>query len=326
MDKRKRKFASESTDTSTGLSTSTGVATRDEEVPLIDDTLLLFHQVAGHRQGRGKTKLGLLLHVDGSILKPMAPGDGRSMCEYDFYVMISDHHKTCHVDINVNREACEDPVVHELVHITPAYLGQFNLQTFAQGQDGLCVPYIKLVDLTRSFELPCISDIKIGCITYDAPGATLEKVRERESKYLPAKKTGYQILGMRIYVGDKPERIGNEYCALLTEHNIDQGVKRFMSTNPECTQLIIDDLERIHRWFLGQKRFSFFGSSVLIVYEAKRCRALAKMIDFAHVHELKRADEDFIYGLENLIKHFRQCIPTRPSSPWRQYALRGRHI
>lgn len=53
--------------------------------PLPEETLLFDYQIAGHVHGNKKTKLGLLKHKDGSILKPLLSSDERTLREHKFY-------------------------------------------------------------------------------------------------------------------------------------------------------------------------------------------------------------------------------------------------
>ena len=77
---------------------------------------------------------------------------------------------------------------------------------------------------------------------------------------------------------------------------------------------IIQKLQSILKWFEQQRKYRFFASSLLIIYDADRfldsnfdenrswCQV--KMIDFAHTFRNTTEaplDENYIHGLHNLI-------------------------
>ena len=59
------------------------------------------------------------------------------------------------------------------------------------------VKFLEIEDIAKKFNKPCISDIKIGPITYD-PEASEEKKRKESTKYPPLKKIGFQLRGLRV--------------------------------------------------------------------------------------------------------------------------------
>lgn len=71
-------------------------------------------------------------------------------------------------------------------------------------------------------------------------------------------------------------------------------------------------LKAIAAWFERQKRFHFYASSLLIVYEGDEIVGSSpnsplcdvRMIDFSHVFNAKTTDSNYIFGLGNLVKHF----------------------
>ena len=59
------------------------------------------------------------------------------------------------------------------------------------------VVYLKLENITRKFQHPCVMDIKIGPITYDHEADAAKIAREKaKSPSLP--EVGFQILGVRV--------------------------------------------------------------------------------------------------------------------------------
>lgn len=57
--------------------------------------------------------------------------------------------------------------------------------------------YLKLDDVTRRFQKPCIMDVKIGQRSYD-PFASQEKREQQIRKYPLMEDIGFLVLGMRV--------------------------------------------------------------------------------------------------------------------------------
>lgn len=57
--------------------------------------------------------------------------------------------------------------------------------------------YLKLEDVTRRFQKPCIMDVKIGQKSYD-PYASQEKREQQIRKYPLMEEIGFLVLGMRV--------------------------------------------------------------------------------------------------------------------------------
>ncbi|XP_065295528.1 inositol polyphosphate multikinase-like isoform X2 [Dermacentor albipictus] len=176
---------------------------------LPEETLLFDYQIAGHVHGNNKTKLGLLKHKDGSILKPLLSSDERTLREHKFYEEVF---------------RAEEPLPELLTLRTflPKYLGTWK--TDYLGQE---VEYLRLDDVTREFRSPSVMDVKIGAQTYD-PLAEPEKVALEEAKYTWSRQLGFRILGMRVF--DKCEQkyhiYGKDYGLKQTPDSILEGQTR----------------------------------------------------------------------------------------------------
>ncbi|CAB1338104.1 unnamed protein product, partial [Coregonus sp. 'balchen'] len=134
----------------------------------------LSHQVAGHKYG--VDKVGILQHPDGTVLKQLQPPP-RGPREMQFYSM-------------VYAEDCCDPCLLDLQHHLPKYFGTWSSP---ESPNEL---YLKLEDVTRRFQKPCIMDVKIGQKSYD-PFASYEKRDQQIKKYPLMEEIGFLVLGMR---------------------------------------------------------------------------------------------------------------------------------
>ncbi|KAK8786917.1 inositol polyphosphate multikinase-like [Amblyomma americanum] len=273
-----------------------------EGTPLPDGTLLFDYQIAGHVHGSKKTKLGLLKHKDGSILKPLLSCDERTLREHKFYERVFSAQES-------------PPELLNLRAFLPKYLGTWK--TNFLGQE---VEYLRLEDVTREFRRPSVMDVKIGAQTYD-PLATPEKAALEDAKYPWSRQLGFRILGMRVF--DKHEQkyciYGKDYGLKQTPDTILDAFQTFLGMTlqqpnvPTFLPDLLAQLEHIRRWFETQHQYAFYSSSVLIVYESqtdssdsKAVRCVAKMIDFAHVFPTLEYDKNYLHGLCKLISVLRE--------------------
>ncbi|XP_002131926.2 inositol polyphosphate multikinase [Ciona intestinalis] len=223
----------------------------------------LAHQVAGHRYGQGRLGIGMLQHMDGSILKPVQPPP-RGKREVAFYQKIFD-------------AECDDPVLLTLQPFLPKLLGVWTPPSSSLGEVNSAVPtysYMKLEDACRRFRNPSILDIKIGRVSYD-PEANQEKRAIESAKYPPLYDLGFQLLGMRVSGPSPNEAIfyDKKYGRSLSKDRITEGLDLFLSGNVPWKKYIvkafIQRLEMILSWFESQKRYQFYSSSLLLIYEGE---------------------------------------------------------
>nr|CAB3256567.1 inositol polyphosphate multikinase [Phallusia mammillata] len=233
----------------------------------------LSHQVAGHRFGQGRLGIGMLQHMDGSILKPVQPPP-RGGREVSFYQKTFD-------------SKCEDPVLLTLRPFLPKFLGMWN--TSSPYTDS----YLKLEDACRRFRNPSILDIKIGRVSYD-PDANMEKQAIETAKYPPLQELGFQLLGMRISGPSPNEAVfyDKKYGRSLTKGKIFEGLNLFFSGNEAWKKYIVkafvQRLELILGWFESQERYQFYSSSLLLIYEGE------------FVDGSSDSDEEFIHKYRQL--------------------------
>lgn len=87
-------------------------------------------------------------------------------------------------------------------------------------------------------------------------------------------------------------------------------------------------MRAINRWFDEQTVFQFYSSSLLIVYEGdsaqldeasdndkdsdkgKQISSDVRMIDFTHVFQMPKRDENYLKGLVTLIQHIEEYEKT----------------
>ncbi|XP_005095142.1 inositol polyphosphate multikinase [Aplysia californica] len=204
-------------------------------------------QIGGH-------KLAMIDLGNGYILKSLQKPP-RGTRELGFYQKVFD-------------DACSDPDLIELKPFLAPFYG-------AEKKNG--TTFLKLKNLTSQFHRPCVTDIKIGKVTYDQE-ATAEKRSHEAAKYPPMKQLGFRFSGMRVFdpKTQSNQQYENDYCLTLTESNmVTEGLGRFFglqngNLRRDAIRPVLSKLKRLESWFLKQKKFSFIASSLLIVYEGLR--------------------------------------------------------
>ncbi|XP_050980478.1 inositol polyphosphate multikinase [Labeo rohita] len=210
----------------------------------------LSHQVAGHKYG--VDKVGILQHPDGTVLKQLQPPP-RGPREMQFYSMV------------YTEDHCDPCLVNLQAHL-PKYYGTWS------SPDAPTDLYLKLEDVTRRFQKPCIMDVKIGQKSYD-PFASQEKREQQIRKYPLMEDIGFLVLGMRVYkVGsDSFDTYDQHYGRGLVKDTIKEGLSKFFYNGDilrkDAITASILKVQKILQWFEDQSRFNFYASSLLFVYE-----------------------------------------------------------
>jgi 1D-myo-inositol-tetrakisphosphate 5-kinase/inositol-polyphosphate multikinase len=203
--------------------------------------------------------------------------------------------------------------------------------------------YICMIDHHAHCKKPCISDIKMGRITFD-PMASKSKVKEQTEKYPRLVDFGFRILGMKTPHMIRDKQFGRN---LMTQEQVFEALESFFQPLENSQRKVIvigrmlDILERLLEWFetYSCNQIRFYSSSILFVYDAAadsdkadaedqhilRASVRVAMIDFAHVFHSHDApagpsrsgsttyifnggeqnkDDNYLYGLRRLIKFF----------------------
>uniref|UniRef100_A0A090X988 Kinase n=1 Tax=Ixodes ricinus TaxID=34613 RepID=A0A090X988_IXORI len=228
-----------------------------DEAPLPEDTLLFDHQIAGHVHGSTKTRLGLLKHKDGSILKPLVRSDERTLREQKFYETQSSSPTTALLNSSTLRA------------FVPKYKGVWKTNINREE-----VEYLKLDDLARVFRKPSIIDVKIGAKTYD-PLASKEKVALETSKYPWSQQIGLPHFGHASFRHHRAQVQSLSERTMACDRLQTQCLKRSGRSSghrksgrlPFLPELLLQ-LEDIRSWFEKQRLYAFYSSSLLLMYDA----------------------------------------------------------
>jgi len=154
------------------------------------------------------------------------------------------------------------------------------------------VLYVCLEDLTAKYKIPCILDCKLGTRTHD-DDAPQEKARRHMEK---CRKTtsgalGVRFSGMQVYRKDTEEYLFRDkyHGRKLKKEDLYNSLVEFFNNGEQIrcnvVRRCLRALEELRKHLEDQKHFSFYSSSLLIVYEGSAdAEPLVdvRMIDFAH--------------------------------------------
>lgn len=262
-------------------------------------------QIAGHG--------GILKKEDGKILKPIQlPPKG--IREKEFYLSLFNSKE----DIDIEFRS----------HLPRFYgideIGFENGHTKTE-------EFIVLEDVAAEFHKPNIMDIKIGQRTW-GPDANSKKRQEEDAKYKGTKYPfGFSVLSMIVHSIQDNNQIstyGKSFGKNLETHNVNIVPEIFFDVDrsgvvKELVQIVVSHIESILELFEKQRKYHLYASSLLIAYDSTVVKAFinnsadlkelkkavnVKIIDFAHVFRNTDKDENFIYGLKNLITVFNNIL------------------
>uniref|UniRef100_T1JME0 Kinase n=1 Tax=Strigamia maritima TaxID=126957 RepID=T1JME0_STRMM len=177
------------------------------------------------------------------------------------------------------------------------------------------VQFLKVEDITRRFQRPCILDIKLKADVHDPFSA-----HSSHPIYTFAQKYNFLIDGIQVYHKNTNRYVsfGKSFGRWLDEDGVERGLLTFLNADSGVNEFLIcaflERLEKIKTWANQQCHFSFYRSSLLLVYDAvdhpafNRNEALAitdvRMVDFAKVYSSSETDCKY----ENAIGNFMQCL------------------
>lgn len=218
----------------------------------------LTHQIGGHIHGankEGQTILGLLKHENGDILKPLRPGIKKDVRELHFYE-------------NLYNGSSQDPEILELKSFVPTFKG-----TWTGHLNGTDIVYMRLGDVMARFIKPCCMDVKIGAQTYD-PEASEDKIRCENRKFPAGQILGFRIVGMKVFSepAQKYFVIDRAFGRMQTPESICDALHLYFNKGHQCfvwatLAAFLHRLKTIEDWFCTQRKFAFYSSSLLFIYE-----------------------------------------------------------
>ena len=306
------------------------------------------HCMVGQVGGKANNRKPIMI-LDNFVMKPVNP-DHRGIREIAFYeaIQASSKRSGFQTYCSLFSPCCDEAeiqeetrLLHRLEPFTARYFGTVEYNQDSSSDDQKLTAerdtgefgtspnsYILLNNVTTNFSKPCVLDIKLGTKTFEPDAPEKKKAYELE-KYPPQSEFGFRLTAMRIYdpSDEKSGVMGYVYYpkqygrSLHSRESIKQALTLFLgganlpkeirANRSSAIQRILSRLKMIKKWFHDNRSFSFYGSSILIVYEGDTVpnakggiesdMAEAKMIDFGRVRRNPEGDLGYLKGVTVLI-------------------------
>ena len=294
-------------------------------------------QVAGnHAHGR----LAIVSADDAWFYKPQELGDARALVEEEFYAHHHRHLSAGQPDAGAMRSAASSPSSSAsssswtLAHGDRTHDGATSaaFAAFIRARLPFCPPrgdpkldasgYLRLGNIARGYDKPCVIDLKIGMRTWDAAhDAAYAEKRAKSEAGTTHETLGFKICGAQMYnAKGETRRLSRDECKAirmsekLTREALDDFVRDPITGEPN-SWFWPALLKKLRSEPLRELAYRLVGTSLLVVYESGKlapsaidgevCASEAKLearyIDFCHaVRKLNNddVDENFEEGLE----------------------------
>jgi len=183
---------------------------------------------------------------------------------------------------------------------------------------GVSEDRVIMEDLLNGYNKPSIMDIKmrISSVGEDASEEKRQKMQQKDQS------TTTVSLGMRITALKVWNVKTKEYNAYdkswgkkVVEKTMLDSLKVYFDNGEkmqmDLIDLFLEKLGIVLKHFENQRKFRFYSSSVLFVYDSQpneKPKIDLKMIDFAHVSQIKDGglDDGYIFGIKNLMKYLNE--------------------
>jgi len=269
--------------------------------PPPEGTRYVLRQAGGHHEQNGDSVIPNLEHNDGSFLK-FFRWPQRGTTELAFYQRV--------FDLN-----CRDLTIISLFSCVPHFKGLYT--TNFHGKE---VQFIKVEDITRRFFRPCILDVKLKADIHDPSSHHDHPI------YTFAQKHGFLIDGIQVYhrLTEQYLSFGKAFGRTLDEDGVQRGLFSFLNADSGVDEFIVqaflERLESIRKWASGQSHFSFYRSSLLLVYDAVEDSCLnlehalsltdIRMVDFGKVYASDKTDTSYEKAIASLSKCLNRTLSS----------------
>ncbi|XP_034666407.1 inositol polyphosphate multikinase IPK2 [Drosophila subobscura] len=297
-------------------------------------------QVAGHTfEATNAAAVGLLQDsVEGCVLKPL----GKPECEVrelNFYESLASAAAAAASAAGSMTEAKAAPGDNDLAALgrhVPRFYGHLKLVVNQREHT-----FVRLEDLTRGMQQPCVMDVKMGRRTWD-PLSSPHKRQVEEQKYVICKqKLGLCLPGFLVYLpAEEPGktvlmRHGKDYGKSLNVAGFRQTMGIFFnaSTSDSKTRAagtevllreVLRQLQEILAWFKRQRLLHFYASSLLICYDYARLSSAAEtqpapLLNGHHHHHAQPCADDASEWVRVRMIDFAHVYPAEDGQPDENY-------
>eukprot|EP00803_Ostreobium_quekettii_P007438 evm.model.scf_2245.3 EVM.evm.TU.scf_2245.3 scf_2245:14533-15775(+) len=286
------------------------------------------HQVAGHLFENGKA--GSLVDDFGRFYKPLQAG-GRGKRELEFYARsfgrsLRKRNSREEEDREGARKrglaSGRGAAWKTLFRFVPRYIGTADIGGSR---------FLVLEDVGVTYRKPCVIDIKIGFQTW-YPNGDEHYVRRAHAKDAATTQStiGFKICGWRVYKHGDAQfyRASKTWCKTMPLSQVSDALLCFADNEAglDASNVFggpfgaIAQLRELEAWFVHQREFLFYSSSVLIVYEGDAAcvedsDVRVRLVDFAHTFKSDgQRDKNFAEGLSSLMDWLEDAVRFSPGA------------
>jgi len=174
---------------------------------------------------------------------------------------------------------------------------------------------VVMEDLTTQIPPPCVMDIKIG-VSSAGEDASPEKARRMRIKdeATTTATLGMRLTGMEVWNAAEGEfkQYPKSWGSVVSAERMKDSLALFFhdgrTVRKDVLELFVRKVTEVDTWFRSQSYLRFYSSSLLFLYDGVKTggdtKVTLKMIDFAHVFEIKDGgkDDGYLVGLKNLLR------------------------
>jgi len=182
-------------------------------------------------------------------------------------------------------------------------------------------------DLTFGYNKACVMDIKMGTRTYAEDSNLLKKkIRQMKDLDTTSARYGIRITGYRTFNSHNDQIFElTKECAekVTTIEMLERHLEIFFMNGTDMRfdviKYYLEKLNFLSSWMETQTHYRFFSSSILFIFDGAipAFKADLRMIDFAHVHDIKDngTDTGYSIGLKNLTEILQKFLHLRQLPP-----------